>query len=79
MVMQEMETPRETHVLARGQYDRPGERVTFGTPAALPPLLDEVPAIRLGLAKWLVSSENPLTARVTVNRFWARHFWDGAS
>ena len=59
MVMQEMETPRETHVLARGQYDRPGERVTFGTPAALPPLLDEVPANRLGLAKWLVSSENP--------------------
>jgi len=77
MVMQEMETPRETHVLARGQYDRPGERVTFGTPAALPPLLDEVPANRLGLAKWLVSSENPLTARVTVNRFWRDIFGTG--
>ncbi|MDA1163629.1 MAG: DUF1553 domain-containing protein [Planctomycetota bacterium] len=77
MVMQEMETPRETHVLLRGQYDRPGERATFGTPAALPPLPDAAPANRLGLARWLVSRENPLTARVTVNRFWRDIFGTG--
>jgi hypothetical protein len=77
MVMQEMEMPRETHVLMRGQYDQPGERVTFGTPAALPPLPDDAPSNRLGLAKWLVSRENPLTARVTVNRFWRDIFGTG--
>ena len=77
MVMREMETPRETHVLTRGQYDRPGERVTFGTPAALPPLPDDAPLNRLGLAQWLVSRENPLTARVTVNRFWRDFFGTG--
>lgn len=77
MVMQEMAKPRETHVLQRGQYDRPGERVTFGTPAALPPLPDEAPSNRLGLAKWLVSRENPLTARVMVNRFWRDIFGTG--
>jgi hypothetical protein len=64
-------------VLQRGQYDRPGERVTFGTPAALPPLPDEAPSNRLGLARWLVSRENPLTARVTVNRFWRDIFGTG--
>ena len=77
MVMQEMETPRETHVLLRGQYDRPGEQVEFGTPAALPPLPDDAPSNRLGLAKWLVSRDNPLTARVIVNRFWRDIFGTG--
>lgn len=77
MVMQEMETPRETHVLQRGQYDRPGERVAFGTPAALSPLPEDAPSNRLGLAKWLVSRDNPLTARVTVNRFWRDIFGTG--
>jgi hypothetical protein len=77
MIMQEMETPRETHVLLRGQYDRPGERVTFGTPAALPPLPEDASRDRLGLARWLVSRENPLTARVTVNRFWRDIFGTG--
>jgi hypothetical protein len=77
MVMQETDTPRETHVLLRGQYDRLGERVTFGTPAALPPLPDDAPSNRLGLARWLVSRENPLTARVTVNRFWRDIFGTG--
>jgi len=77
MVMREMETSRETHVLQRGQYDRPGERVTFGTPAALPPLPDDAPSNRLGLARWLVSRENPLTARVIANRFWRDIFGTG--
>ena len=77
MVMREMETPRETHVLLRGQYDRPGERVEFGTPAALPPLPEDASKDRLGLARWLVSRENPLTARVMVNRFWRDIFGTG--
>jgi hypothetical protein len=77
MVMQEMEKPRETHLLLRGQYDRPGERVSFGTPAALPPLSDDAPMNRLGLAQWLVSRDNPLTARVIVNRFWRDVFGTG--
>lgn len=77
MVMREMETPRATHVLQRGQYDRPGEQVEFGTPAALSSLPDDVPRNRLGLAKWLVDRNNPLTARVTVNRFWRNLFGTG--
>jgi hypothetical protein len=77
MVMKELKEPRETHVLLRGQYDRPGERVAFGTPAALPPLPEGASKDRLGLARWLVSRENPLTARVTANRFWRDIFGTG--
>jgi hypothetical protein len=57
-------------VLIRGQYDKPAERVHPATPVILPAMGDDVPRNRLGLAKWLVSAENPLTARVTVNRLW---------
>ena len=77
MVMQEMGTPRETRVLLRGQYDRPGERVEFGVPSSLPPLPEDAPSNRLGLARWLVSRDNPLTARVVVNRFWRDIFGTG--
>lgn len=77
MVMREDTTPRESHVLIRGSYDRPGEKVTPGTPAVLPPLPPGVPANRLGLAKWLVDPSNPLTARVAVNRFWQMLFGVG--
>jgi hypothetical protein len=70
MVMEQMATPRETHLLNRGQYDQPGEVVTPGAPASLPPLPADAPANRLGLARWLVDPRHPLTARVTVNRFW---------
>ncbi|HEV3340569.1 MAG TPA: DUF1553 domain-containing protein [Pirellulales bacterium] len=83
MVMQEMPQPRETHLLARGQYDRPGEIVPAALPASLPPVPDGVSDSdsrtnnRLALARWLVDRANPLTARVTVNRLWQMLFGMG--
>ncbi len=77
MVMQEMEQPRETHVLIRGQYDRPGDKVESGVPAAFPAMPAHAPNNRLGLARWLVSPDHPLTARVAVNRFWQLYFGQG--
>jgi hypothetical protein len=77
MVMQEMPTPRETFMLVRGQYDKPGEKVTAGVPAALPPLPQGAPASRLGLAQWLVDPSHPLTSRVIVNRYWQMLFGTG--
>ncbi len=76
-VMQEMVKPRETHVLTRGQYDQPAEKVSFAVPASLGRLSAQMPRNRLGLAQWLMSKENPLTARVMVNRLWAQCFGDG--
>src|SRR5262245_23426459 len=77
MVMQEQPQRRETFVLVRGQYDKPGERVTLGVPASLPPLPAGVPQNRLGLARWMVDPANPLTARVFVNRLWQMNFGAG--
>jgi hypothetical protein len=77
MVMEEMPKPRETHVLTRGMYDKPGEKVAAETPTCLPPLPKDAPHNRLGLAQWLVSKDHPLTARVTVNRFWQAYFGAG--
>jgi mono/diheme cytochrome c family protein len=77
MVMQEMPAPRPTFLLKRGAYDAPGEPVERGVPAVLPPFAQDLPNNRLGLAKWLVSPEHPLTARVTVNRFWQMLFGTG--
>ncbi|HKD04805.1 MAG TPA: DUF1553 domain-containing protein [Bryobacteraceae bacterium] len=77
MVMQDAPGIRETHVLIRGAYDRPGEKVTAGVPAVLPPLPDGMPANRMALAKWLVDPGNPLTARVAVNRYWQMLFGTG--
>jgi hypothetical protein len=68
---------RPTHVFARGLFLTKDKRVEPGVPASFPPLPDDVPANRLALARWLVSSDNPLTARVAVNRFWARLFGTG--
>ena len=77
-VMQEIpDTEPAAHVLSRGMYDDPLERVTAGTPAALPPMAESLPRNRLGLAKWLVDETNPLTSRVTVNRFWQQIFGTG--
>jgi hypothetical protein len=72
-----MVSPRPAFVLLRGQYDRPGERVQPGVPACLPPLPGGAGANRLGLARWLVDPNNPLTARVAVNRLWQMVFGTG--
>lgn len=78
MVMQELPEPRPAQVLKRGAYDAPGEAVARGLPAALrPPGANGQPSNRLEFARWLVGSENPLTARVTVNRFWQMLFGTG--
>jgi mono/diheme cytochrome c family protein len=78
MVMEEMPRPREGFVLKRGQYDQRGDKVTSGVPAVFPPLgATPQAANRLDLAKWLVSPEHPLTARVAVNRWWQMYFGTG--
>lgn len=76
LVMNELQEPRETRVYVRGDYRNPGERVQPGAPAALH-VMPKGPANRLTLARWLVSRDNPLTARVTVNRWWAELFGEG--
>jgi hypothetical protein len=75
--MQDLEKPRETHVLVRGDFRNKGDLVTPGVPTSLRQLPDATPANRLALAKWLVASDNPLTSRVTINRFWAMFFGTG--
>ena len=77
-VMQERaDAEPEAHVLYRGMYDQPRERVAAGVPAVLPPMPESLPRNRLGLAYWLVDDANPLTSRVTVNRFWQQVFGTG--
>jgi len=68
---------RDTFILVRGQYDRHGEKVTAGVPGSLPPVSAKWPVNRLGLARWLVDSKHPLTARVAVNRVWQQLFGRG--
>jgi len=65
------------HVLDRGRYEVPGERVGADVPPSLPPLPSGAPRNRLGLARWLIAPEHPLTARVVVNRFWSEVFGAG--
>jgi hypothetical protein len=77
MVMEERPVPQDTFVLLRGAYDKRGEKVLRGVPACLPPFPGGLPRDRLGLARWMMSPEHPLTARVTVNRFWQMLFGTG--
>lgn len=67
----------EAYVLHRGEYDQRREKLAAATPKSLPAFPDDFPKNRLGLAKWLLSPEHPLTARVTVNRFWQELFGTG--
>ena len=78
-VMQEMRPPRATYLLKRGAYDRPdkSEQLSPALPRVFGELPADAPRNRLALARWLVSPENPLTARVTANRLWQYHFGVG--
>ncbi len=77
MIMEDMKNARKTFILDKGLYNKPGDEVAMATPSSLSPLAEDAPRNRLGLAQWLVSKENPLTARVTVNRFWQMFFGVG--
>lgn len=77
MIMAERPVRKETHLLLRGAYDKPGEKVEPGVPAILPPLPAGAPNNRLALAQWLIDPANPLPARVAVNRFWQMNFGIG--
>src|SRR5439155_18760183 len=79
-IFRDLEKPRESFVMVRGQYDKPGEKVEPAVPAVLPQIKKDDPArrlTRLDLAHWLVAPENPLTARVAVNRLWQQMFGTG--
>ena len=76
-VTQEKPTPPKAHVLFRGEYDKRREEVSPGVFDCLPPMPDELPRNRLGFAQWLLRPEHPLTARVTVNRYWQELFGQG--
>ena len=77
MIMHERAFTRPTHLLKRGAYDAPGEVVYPNTLTALGSLPDDLPKNRLGLAQWLMRADNPLFARVVVNRFWQQLFGQG--
>lgn len=77
MVMKDVIPDRPTFILERGMYDAPGEEVQVGIPDAVARFPDTLPKNRLGLAQWLFAPDNPLTARVFVNRMWKMHFGRG--
>lgn len=76
-VMAELPERRQAHVMLRGQYDKPGDKVDRAVPAIFPSLPKQPDYTRLDLAKWLVSPQHPLTARVFVNRIWQQLFGIG--
>lgn len=77
LVLEAVEKPRETHVMIRGSFLNKGEKVEPAVPSVLNPWPQNQPVNRLTFARWLVSPENPLTARVTMNRIWAGYFGTG--
>jgi hypothetical protein len=77
MILRELPQPRESHLFIKGDFTRKGEPVTPGVPAVLHPFPRNEEVSRLGFARWLVSPENPLLARVTVNRLWQQYFGKG--
>ena len=77
MIMQDRDKPRKTFILSHGLYDKPEGEVPIALPGFLATLPPDAPRNRLGLAKWITSPGNPLTARVTVNRFWQMLFGTG--
>lgn len=77
LIARERSQMRETFMLARGEYDKPGEKVEPGVPAVLPEFPADAPTNRMGFAQWLLDPAHPLTARVTVNRYWQQFFGTG--
>jgi hypothetical protein len=77
LVFREKKEPKPSFILTRGEYDQKKDEVPRAVPGILPPLPEGAPASRLGFAKWLVDRRHPLTARVTVNRFWQQFFGAG--
>ncbi|MBI5851119.1 MAG: DUF1553 domain-containing protein [Planctomycetes bacterium] len=77
LVMRERVDPRKSYVLRRGEYDKRGVEVGRRIPEWFPPFPSDAPNDRLGLARWLLMPEHPLTARVAVNRFWQQFFGVG--
>ncbi len=77
LALSQRPTPRTTKIFRRGDWQRLGDSVSADTPKVLPPFPADLPRNRLGLAKWLVAPENPLTARVIVNRVWQQYFGQG--
>ena len=77
MVMSEMKQPRQAYLLERGEYNKQREKLNSGVPSGFGDLPDHVTPDRLGLARWLMHPDNPLTARVIVNRVWAQLFGRG--
>lgn len=76
-VMKDLDSARKTYVLDRGNYDQHAEEVFAGTPASIMAYPDSLPPNRLGLSRWLFHKDNPLTARVFVNRMWQEIFGRG--
>lgn len=77
LIAKELAKPRETFLLVRGEYDKKGDKIDPHVPSIFPSLSSRFPTNRLGLANWLVDPANPLTARVTVNRYWQQLFGVG--
>ena len=77
LIMEDLKEPRQAYILERGEYTQQGEKVSPNVPEWIASPNKDAPPNRLGLAQWLVSPEQPLTSRVTVNRFWQQLFGTG--